>query len=66
MNIICGKRASGTLLQMNGRMDAVSAPPFEKEFLQLLDGGRKKVMVDLAGLGTMFTVLATVEEAFAS
>ncbi len=109
MDIVCDKRATGTLLQVNGRMDAVSAPAFEKEFLQLLDDGEKKVVVDLAGLeyissaglrsilasakkakatgctmqfcglagmvqevfqvsglGTMFTVLATVEEAFAS
>jgi anti-sigma B factor antagonist len=107
MNIICEKRKTGTLLQVNGRMDAVSAPAFEKEFLQVMDGGEKMVVVDLAdleyissaglrsilvsakkakkaactmqfcgmngmvqevfqvsGLGTMFTVTATAEEAF--
>jgi len=109
MDISCDKRATGTLMQVMGRMDAVSAPAFEKDFLQVLDGGEKKVVVDLAGLdyissaglrsilasakkakgagctmqfcglsgmveevfkvsglGTMFTVSATAEEAFAS
>jgi anti-sigma B factor antagonist len=109
MDIICDKRESGTLLQVGGRMDAVSAPAFEKDFLQVMEGGETKVVVDLAdlkyissaglrsilasakkarkagctmhfcglkgmveevfqvsGLGTMFTVSATVEEAFES
>jgi len=109
MNIICDKRESGTLLQVNGRMDAVSAPAFEKDFLQVMEGGETTVVVDLAdlkyissaglrsilasakkarkagctmhfyglkgmveevfqvsGLGSMFTVSATVEEAFGS
>ena len=107
MNIICDKKETGTLLQVNGRMDAVTAPAFEKEFIQVMDAGEKMVVVDLAdleyissaglrsilssakkakkagctmqfcglrgmaqevfqvsGLGTMFTVTATVEEAF--
>ncbi len=109
MDIICDKRESGTLLQVNGRMDAVSAPAFEKDFLQVMEGGETKVVVDLAdlkyissaglrsilasakkarkagctmhfcglngmveevfqvsGLGTMFSVSTTVEEAFES
>jgi len=109
MDITSDKRATGTLMQVMGRMDAVSAPAFEKDFLQVIDGGEKKVVVDLAGLdyissaglrsilasakkakgagctmqfcglsgmveevfkvsglGTMFSVSATVEEAFAS
>lgn len=107
MNIICEKRETGTLLQVDGRMDAVSAPAFEKEFLQVMDGGETKVVVDLgkleyissaglrsilasakkakktgcamqfcglngmvrevfqvSGLGRMFSVTATAEEAF--
>jgi anti-sigma B factor antagonist len=107
MNIICEKRETGALLQVNGRMDAVSAPAFEKEFIEVVDCGETKVVVDLgnleyissaglrsilasakkakkagctmqfcglngmvqevfqvSGLGTMFTVTATVEEAF--
>jgi anti-anti-sigma factor len=90
-------------------MDAVSAPAFEKECLQVIAGGEKRVVVDLAGLeyissaglrsilasakkakgtgctmqfcglggmvqevfqvsglGTMFAVTATADEAFAS
>jgi len=109
MDIVCDKRASGTLLQVIGRMDAVSAPSFEKECLQVIDGGEKRIVVDLAGLeyissaglrsilasakkakgtgcimrfcglggmvqevfqvsglGTMFAVTATIDEAFAS
>ncbi len=50
MNIVCDKREIGTLLQVKGRMDAVNAPAFEKDFLQVLDGGEKRVVVDLAGL----------------
>ncbi|MBM9518887.1 STAS domain-containing protein [Desulforhopalus vacuolatus] len=107
MDIICDKRESGTLLQVSGRLDALSAATFEKDFLQVMEGGETKVVVDLAdlkyissaglrsilasakkarkagctmhfcglkgmvqevfqvsGLGTMFTVSATVEEAF--
>lgn len=109
MNILCNKRDIGTLLQVNGRMDAMNAPAFEKDFLQVIDDGEKRVVVDLtgleyissaglrsilssakkakkagctmqfcglrgmveevfkvSGLGTMFSVSATVEEAFAS
>lgn len=109
MDIICDKRETGTLFQVNGRMDAVSAPSFEKEFLQVIEGGEKKVVVDLidlkyissaglrsilasakkakkagcimqfcglsgmvqevfqvSGLGTMFIVKPTAEEAFGS
>lgn len=50
MDIQCDKRATGTLLQVKGRMDAVSAPDFEKECLLVIDGGEKKVVIDLAGL----------------
>ena len=109
MDIVYDKRASGTLLQVKGRMDAVSAPAFEQECLQVINGGEKKVVVDLAGLeyissaglrsilasakkakatgctiqfcnlggmvqevfqvsglGNVFTIAATVDEAFAS
>jgi anti-sigma B factor antagonist len=109
MNIICEKRETGSLVQVNGRMDAVSAPAFEKECIEVIDGGETKVVVDLSdleyissaglrsilasakkakkvgctmqfcglsgmvqevfqvsGLGTMFTVTATAEEAFTS
>ncbi|MBM9511234.1 STAS domain-containing protein [Desulfogranum marinum] len=50
MDIVCDKRAGGTLLQVNGRMDAVYAPAFEKECLLVIDGGEIKVVVDLTGL----------------
>ncbi|MCP3890527.1 MAG: STAS domain-containing protein [Desulfobulbaceae bacterium] len=107
MNIICDKKETGTLVQVNGRMDAVSAPAFEKEFVKVMEGGETKVVVNLgdleyissaglrsilasakkakkagctmqfcglngmvqevfqvSGLGSMFSVTATVEEAF--
>ena len=107
MNIVCEKKETGTLLQVSGRMDAVTAPAFEKEFIEVMDGGETKVVVDLgdlqyissaglrsilasakkakkggctmqfcglngmveevfqvSGLGTMFSVTATAEEAF--
>ncbi len=50
MKIVCDKRTAGTLLQVNGRMDAVSAPDFEKQCLQVIEDGEKTVVVDLAGL----------------
>jgi anti-sigma B factor antagonist len=109
MDILCDKNAKGTLMQVKGRMDAVNAPAFEDEFLQVIDNGEKKVVVDLgaleyissaglrsiltsakkakgvgctmqfcglsgmveevfkvSGLGTMFAVAATADEAFGS
>jgi len=109
MDIVCEKSSAGTLVQVKGRMDAVSSPEFEKECLGVIEGGAKLLVVDLSGLeyissaglrsilasakkirgtggtmkfcglsgmveevfqvsglGTMFTVAATAEEAFAS
>jgi len=109
MDILCDKKETGSLLKVNGRLDAVSAPIFEKECMQVIDGGETMMVVDLSGLeyissaglrsilsaakkikgtggtmqfcglsgmveevfkvsglGTMFTVTDTAEEAFAS
>lgn len=109
MDIVCENNSAGTLVKVNGRMDAVSSPEFEKECLGVIEGGVKLLVVDLSGLeyissaglrsilasakkirttggtmkfcglsgmveevfqvsglGSMFTVTATAEEAFAS
>lgn len=44
------KRDTGTLLLVSGRMDAVTAPEFERGCLEITDGGEKLLVVDLAGL----------------
>ncbi|MBC16959.1 Anti-sigma factor antagonist [Pseudodesulfovibrio profundus] len=109
MDIVCDKKETGTLVRVNGRLDAVNAPVFEKECMQVVDGGETMMVIDLSdleyissaglrsilsaakklkgtggtmqfcgltgmveevfkvsGLGTMFTVTDTADEAFAS
>lgn len=109
MEISTNKRDGGTLMTVTGRLDAVTAPEFEKECFAIIDGGVTLLVVDLgpleyissaglrsilasakkikgtggsmkfcgltgmveevfqvSGLGSMFTMSATADEAFAS
>lgn len=50
MEVVCDKRDTGTVVQVTGRMDAGTAPEFEKECIAVVDAGEKLVVVDLAGL----------------
>ena len=50
MEIECEKRESGTLLKVNGRLDAVTAAAFEKDCQHIIDGSEKKLVVDLTEL----------------
>jgi anti-anti-sigma factor len=44
------KVEEGTLLSITGRMDAVTAPEIEKVLSALVDGGEKKLVLDLKDL----------------
>jgi len=50
MEIICEKKEKGILAQVKGRMDAVSAPTFEKECLGGIEGRGETLVVDLSRL----------------
>ncbi len=38
------------ILKVAGRMDAVTAPEFEKECTSLIDNGEKKICVEMSGV----------------
>lgn len=50
MEIVSEKRNEGVLVLVKGRMDAVTAPEFEKACSELADGGASLVVTDLSGL----------------
>lgn len=50
MDIVCEKKDAGTLVRVSGRMDAITAPDFETECVQVIDSGEKVIVVDLSGL----------------
>ncbi|WP_163337670.1 STAS domain-containing protein [Desulfopila sp. IMCC35008] len=109
MDLEYEKREDGTLVQVIGRMDAISAPAFEKGCTSVIDDGEKRIVVDctrleyissaglrsilvaakkmkgsggtisfcglagmveevfkVSGMGSMFVVTNTAEEAFGS
>jgi anti-anti-sigma factor len=50
MEFDSGKQGNAVVIKVKGRMDAVSAPGFEKECGDLVDAGEKILIVDLGGL----------------
>jgi anti-anti-sigma factor len=50
MDILTSKEANATVLTISGRMDAVTAPEFEKTIKQLIDEGNTAFVVDFKGL----------------
>ena len=44
------KVQEGTVLTISGRMDAVTAPEIEKGLSALVDGGEKRLIIDLKDL----------------
>jgi anti-anti-sigma factor len=64
------KVEEGTVLSITGRMDAVTAPEIEKGLLALVDGGEKRLVIDLkdleyvssAGLRSLLTLAKRVKE----
>lgn len=50
MDITTQKETNGTVLTITGRMDAVTAPEFEKVIKQLIEEGNKGFVVDFKGL----------------
>lgn len=50
MNIANELKGARMLVSVEGRMDAITAPEFEKACTELLGQGHKEVVVDCAGL----------------
>lgn len=50
MEIKTTKEANANVLTISGRMDAVTAPEFEKVIKQLIEEGNKGFVVDFKGL----------------
>lgn len=50
MEIISRKEKDAAIVAVNGRMDAVSAPEFEKSTGEFIDGGTTKLIINLGGL----------------
>ena len=50
MDISVNKQGNAVVLAVYGKMDAVSAPDFERQFTSLVDKGARCVVVDLMGL----------------
>lgn len=50
MEIQTTKEANANVLTISGRMDAVTAPEFEKVIKQLIEEGNKGFVVDFKGL----------------
>jgi anti-anti-sigma factor len=50
MDIQSSRQGSATVVSVTGRMDAITAPGFEKTLLELIAGGETRFVVELAGL----------------
>jgi len=50
MEISVRKEKNVSVVSVTGRMDAVTAPEFEKSLSELMSKGEKKFLVNLAGL----------------
>lgn len=50
MDIQSKKEANATVVKIIGRMDAVTAPEFEKVLKELIDGGEARFVVDFKTL----------------
>lgn len=50
MKIVTDKRDNGILLEVSGRMDAVTSSEFEKAALNVINDGEKMIVVDLSDL----------------
>lgn len=50
MDFSSEKKGDFLVVTVKGRMDAVTAPDFEKNCAEAIDGGEKSLVVDLGGL----------------
>jgi anti-anti-sigma factor len=50
MEIVSKKEGEQTVAVVKGRLDAVSAPVFEKELLGLIEKGERWIVLDFTGL----------------
>ena len=50
MQAVISEQGCVSILALSGRMDATTASVFDEACRSLLDGGAKKIVVDLAGI----------------
>lgn len=50
MQLESREEGAATVVTVSGKLDAVTAPVFEKSLRELVDGGAERVVVDLAEL----------------
>lgn len=50
MEIQSSRESVATVVSVTGRMDAITAPSFEKALNELIDAGEIRIVVELAGL----------------
>ncbi len=51
MEITTRKEKDRTIVSLAGRMDALTAPEFEKQMKRIVDAGGKRLVIDMQGLG---------------
>ncbi|GEM_PF-250246 len=51
MEITTRKAEGGTIVSLNGRMDALTAPEFEAQMSHIIDAGDRRLVIDMHGLG---------------
>jgi anti-sigma B factor antagonist len=49
-SVTCSREGGISVLSLNGYLDAYTAPQFEKAIQEEVDGGRRRIVVDCAGL----------------
>jgi len=50
MEIITQKHENGLVVSVKGRVDGVSAPPFEKKLMEFIDSGDTTLIIDCSNL----------------
>ena len=50
MEIQTRNEANATVVAITGRLDAVTAPEYEKKVRELIDGGAIRLLIDFAGI----------------
>jgi stage II sporulation protein AA (anti-sigma F factor antagonist) len=50
MEILTKKENDATLVKLTGRLDAVTAPEYEKKMQELINGGEIRFVIDFEGL----------------
>ncbi|MBP7529822.1 MAG: STAS domain-containing protein [Syntrophorhabdaceae bacterium] len=51
MEITTRKEKNSAVVSVSGRIDAITAPDFEKSLEELITAGEKSILINLSGLG---------------